>query len=296
MTEQQPITWTETTCEGVQYRTTEQPMPGRSAQAHKRNPLFVGYVEVKQGGAWVAQGMQANQSPRGAVYGATDFTGLRPNEAAFKAARWLELQVRVGKIVAEPVAPASPKTTTEIRPMVEAYVRTHYTTTEDISCGRCGRDDQECAIYFGPTFLGTLQGRPANYDPMCWEDAVEFEMNARADSGEWDPDLEEPECEGCGTAGVPLFPCNVNDPENIAVNCAACLDDPEGAAELREGEPPMTTGRMHWTIFDISVCDACGAQNWYDEDQTTCPRCDGLGLANRAAWQRYDAMIARGYR
>ncbi len=244
------------------------------------------------------------------------------------------------------------KTTAEIRPEVEAYVRTHYTTTEDTSCGRCGRDDGECPIYFGPTFLGTLQGRPANYDPMCWEDAVEFEMNARADSGEWDPDLEDDECEACGAVGVPLFPCNVNDPENIAVNCADCIADPEGAAdaalderpdgtysggwvggeppadsetaaELLEGEPPMTTyencpvcqningagiadcpghdtppatSRMHFGQNDISYCDECGASNWYDEDQTTCPRCEGLGLANRAAWERYDAMIARGYR
>ncbi len=213
------------------------------------------------------------------------------------------------------------KTTAEIRPEVEAYVRTHYTTTEDISCGRCGRGDEECTIYFGPTFIGTLQGRRPNYDPMCWEDAVEFEMNARADSGEWNPDLEEAECESCGAVGVPLFPVNVNDPENIAVECADCIggdeddgderpdgtytggwvggeppEDTEASAELLEGEPPMPRGRMHWTIFDISVCDECGAQNWYDEDQTTCPRCEGLGLANRAAWERYDAMIARGYR
>ncbi len=83
------------------------------------------------------------------------------------------------------------KPTRQIRPEVEAYVKAHYTTTEDISCSRCGRDDQECPIYFGPTFLGTLQGRRPNYNPLCWEDAIEFEMNARVDSGEWDPDLDD---------------------------------------------------------------------------------------------------------
>lgn len=208
MTEQ-TINWTESTYEGVQYRTTETSMPGRSAQAHKRNPLFVGYVEVWQGGAWVAQGMQANQSPRGAAFGATEFTGLRPNEAAFKAARWLELQVRGGRIQAETDAPET--------------------------------------------------------------------------------------CELCDGPG-PLFTIHADDPDRIAVHCAGCIADPEAGAELLEGGPPMPTGRMHWTIFDISVCDECGAQNWYDEDQTTCPRCEGLGLANRTAWERYDAMIARGYR
>ncbi len=137
------------------------------------------------------------------------------------------------------------KTTAAIRPEVEAYVRTHYTTTEDTSCGRCGRDDQECTIYFGPTFLGTLQGRPANYDPMCWQDAVEFEMNARADSGEWDPDLEDDGCELCGEMGVPLFTVHADDPDHIAVHCADCLrgeppEDTEAAAELLQGESPMS--------------------------------------------------------
>ena len=53
-------------------------------------------------------------------------------------------------------------------------------------------------------------------------------MNARADSGEWDPDAEDDACELCGGPG-PLFPVDRNDPTNLSAYCATCID----------GEPPL---------------------------------------------------------